>query len=264
MTDRGHPSRCHDAHQVLIANLARSVLAVVSLLIVSQPLADRLQLAVASNFAGAIDVLADRFEARTGHRVVVSLGSTGKQYAQIVNGAPFDLFLAADVERPKRLEDSGRAIQGTRMTYAIGELVIWAPGRDGLELPSALQGPAIGRIAIANPRLAPYGRAAREALVALDLWDGVRPRLVRGENIAQAFQFVYSGNAGAGLVAGSQLVAHAPAVPGSRWNVPPGLHRPIEQQGVLLRDTPAGRSFLDFLRSDEGRAVIRKAGYHVP
>ena len=264
MTDRGHPSRSHDSHPVPIAAPARYLLALVSLLIVSHPLADRLNLAVASNFAGAVALLVERFEAQRGHHVSVSLGSTGKQYAQIIHGAPFDLFLAADVERPKRLEDVGHAIKDTRMTYAIGELIIWAPGRERLDLPSALTSPAIGRIAIANPRLAPYGRAAREALESLGLWDDVRPRLVRGENIAQAFQFVYSGNADVGLVAGAQLVAHASAASGSRWPVPPGLHRPIEQQAVLLRDSRAGRAFLDFLRSDDGRTVIRKAGYRVP
>lgn len=265
MTDRVHRSRAGNSPHVSVTLLVRYGLACVAWLLVASPaLADRLQVAVASNFAGAMATLVDRFEAQSGHRVSVSLGSTGKQFAQIVNGAPFDLFLAADAERPKRLENEGRTINGTRLTYAIGELVIWAPGHERLDLPSALTSVAINRIAIANPRLAPYGRAARETLEALGLWGRVRPRLVRGENVAQAFQFVYSGNADAGLVAGSQLVAHATAARGSRWQVPSDLHRPIEQQAVLLRDTPAGRLFLDFLRSDKGRSLIRKAGYRVP
>lgn len=265
MTDRGYRSGPNDRCLLSVTPLIRFGLGcLLLLLIVSQALADTLRVAVASNFAEAIASLTDRFEIKTGHSVTVSLGSTGKQYAQIVNGAPFDLFLAADVERPRRLEDEGRAVPGTRFTYAIGELVIWAPGRERLDLPSVLTSPAIRRIAIANPRLAPYGRAARESLEALGLWEAVRPRLVRGENIAQAFQFVYSGNADVGLIANAQLVAHARNAPGSRWPVPSELHGPIEQQGVLLRNTPAGRAFVDFLRSDAGRAAIRKAGYRVP
>ena len=235
--------------------------------------ADTLRLAVASNFATVIDEIAAGFERESGHALSISLGSTGKHFAQILNGAPFDVFLAADAERPERLDRMGRLVPGSRFTYAIGRLVVWAPQRTSLALPDDLAKAEsedqrtdqdLPRIAIANPRLAPYGRAAREALIALGLWDELRARLVRGENIGQAFQFVYSGNAAVGFVAGSQLVAHQHAIRGARWAVPADLHAPIEQQAGLLRDSAAGRAFMAYLRSAEVRRMIRDAGYRLP
>lgn len=226
--------------------------------------ADTLRIAVASNFANAIAALAEHFEAQTGHTLSISFGSTGKHYAQIINGAPFDLFLAADAERPERLEREGRTIGNSRHTYAVGRLVVWAPQHDRLDLPAALSSDGVGRIAIANPRLAPYGRAAREALIALDLWEPLRPRLVRGENVGQAFQFVFSGNADIGFVASAQLKASAGGMRGARWAVPASLHAPIEQQAVLLRDSSAGRAFLAYLQSDVAQTLIQDAGYTIP
>jgi molybdate transport system substrate-binding protein len=241
-----------------------AVYALLLVLLSGSVLADSLRIAVASNFSTVIDEIVAGFEEDSGHALSISLGSTGKHYAQIVNGAPFDLFLAADTERPQRLEREGRTVPGSRFTYAIGQLVVWAPRRETLDLPGALADRHVGRIAIANPRLAPYGRAAKETLEALGLWQVTAPNLVRGENIGQAFQFVFSGNADIGLVALSQLVAHADAMGGARWQVPIDLHAPIAQQAVMLRDTQAGQAFMHYLRSPAAQNMIRDAGYRLP
>lgn len=211
-----------------------------------------------------MQALGDRFEADSGHRLTVSLGSTGKHFAQITNGAPFDIFLAADAERPARLERDGRAVTDSRFTYAIGRLAIWAPSRSGMDLPTDLTRNEVARVAIANPRLAPYGRAARETLEALGLWRTIEHKLVRGENIAQAFQFVFTGNADSGLIAQAQLAALSTEISGAVWEVPAELHAPIAQQAVLLRDSRAARAFLAFLRTETARAIITSAGYQTP
>jgi len=224
------------------------------------------QVAVASNFAAAMDALAHRFEATTDHELTLVLGSTGKQYAQIRSGAPFDFFLAADSQHPTLLESDGLAVPGSRFTYAIGHLVLWSPQEGFVDA----MGEILGRddfryLAIANPQLAPYGRAAREVLVARRLWERLEGRMVRGENIAQAFQFVKSGNADMGFVALSQLTEADGSPPaGSVWMVPQEYYTPIVQQGVLLEDTPAGREFAEFLQADEARAIIRRHGYTTP
>jgi len=209
--------------------------------------------------------IARRFEAVSGHEVTLIPGSTGKLHAQIVNGAPFDLFLAADTERPSRLEQLGVAVRGTRFTYALGRLVLWSPDPDLVDARGAVLASARFRfLAIANPELAPYGRAAHEALAALGLWEALQARLVRGENIGQTYQFVRSGNAQLGLVAAAQLARDAGRPPGSGWDVPAGLHAPIEQQAVLLKDTRAGRELLEFLRGGAALRLIADNGYLVP
>jgi molybdate transport system substrate-binding protein len=243
---------------------SRLLLGLVALLTCFASHAETLRIAVASNFTATARVLAERFAARTGIEPVLAVGATGKHYAQIVHGAPFDLFLAADSERPARLDAEGRVVDGVRFTYAIGELVLWLPGEDRAPLPERLGNADLGRIAIANPRLAPYGRAAREALQSLGLWDHVQGRLVRGENIAQTFQFVDTRHAAAGLVARSQLATLEEPITGTVWPVPATLHQPIEQQAALLRDSPAARAFADFLGSEEARQLIRQRGYRVP
>lgn len=223
--------------------------------------AEAVRVAVASNFAPAMRPLVEVYEQDTGQQVVVSYGSTGKHYAQIRQGAPFEVFLAADEERPKRLERENLAIPGSRFTYAYGELVLWSPVGLSLEGPESdfAQG-NFRRLALANPRLAPYGQAARETLQALGYWDRLSDRLVRGENIAQTYQFVFTGNAQLGFIARSQL----PAEPeGRHWLVPAALYSPIRQQAVLVRDTAGGKAFLEFLRSDRARALIKAAGYRV-
>jgi len=221
--------------------------------------------AVASNFTAAARTLADEFQRHSGHKVVLVSGSTGKQYAQIVHGAPFDVFLAADSRRPQRLEREKRTAPGSRFTYAFGRLVLWSPDpalvdEQGLVLVSG----QFDHLAIANPRLAPYGRAARQVLQALHLWDGQQSRLVQGENIGQAHQFVRSGNAELGLLAYSQVLQDDGRPQGSLWFVPDNLYEPIEQQAVLLRDGPVARAFLNYLKGREARSLIRQFGYGVP
>ncbi len=222
------------------------------------------RVAVASNFTGAARRLVSLFEEGSDHRIVLIAGSTGKHYAQIRNGARLDAFLAADIERPRRLEDEGLAVAGSRFTYARGRLVLWS-GRAG-SVPDGLSGldrHPFRHLAIAQPELAPYGRAAREALESSGLWDALLPRLVRGESVTQAFQFVASGNAELGLVAYSQAIA-AEADAGSWWLVPGSLHSPIDQQAVLLRDRAGPRDFLAFLRSEAAHRVLEDFGYEAP
>lgn len=227
--------------------------------------ADEIRVAAASNFRSTLSVLADRYGQASGHRVLLIFGSTGKHYAQIIHGAPFDAFLAADTERPARLEKSGMTVPGSRFTYARGQLVLFRPGSHGSRLDETyLESGKFRRLALANPELAPYGRAAREALESLGLWKTLERRLVRGENISQAFQFIMSGNAEAGFAARSQLEPGAELSPYNHWPVPPGLHRPIDQQAVLLKDTPAARDFMLYLQSDEAITVILDHGYLRP
>lgn len=227
--------------------------------------AEEIRVAVSSNVAGAAKALAEQFEADTGHKVTLAFGSTGKHYAQIRNGAPFHAFLAADKERPRRLEQGGTAIAGSRFTYARGALVLWSPEPGYVDSEGrVLETDRYRHLALANPRLAPYGRAARQVLEARSLWESTDGRRVMGENIAQTFQFVRTGNAELGFVAASQLAALGSSSTGSFWRVPPSLHDPIEQQAVLVEDNRAARDFLDFVASDEGRAVFREFGYEVP
>lgn len=227
--------------------------------------AGEVRVAVAANFAEPAREIARRFEQRTGHRATLSFGSSGQFYAQIANGAPFDVFLSADAERPRRLEAAGLAAPGSRFTYAVGRLVLWSrdPGRVDAEGRVLSRG-GFEKLAIADPTAAPYGRAAMETLRALGLHERVRGRIVQGASITQAYQFVRTGAAELGFVALSQVVSEKG---GSRWLVPARLHAPIDQQAVLLRAAarkPAARAFADFLKSDEARAVVRTYGYEVP
>ena len=227
--------------------------------------AAEVQVAVASNFTAPMQKLAPLFEQQTGHKLVVSFGSTGKLATQIQNGAPFEVFLAADDETPAKLERSTHAVTGSRFTYAVGRLVLWSrdPGRvDGKG--EVLHGDSFERLAIADPRLAPYGAAAVQTLRALGLYERLQSRLVTGENITQAYQFVATGNAPLGFVALSQVQVDGRIAEGSAWVVPARLHDLLRQQAVLLqkgRDNPAGRALLEFLRGEPARAVIRGYGY---
>lgn len=221
-------------------------------------------IAVAANFADAATALKQDFESRTDHGLQLVFGSTGKLYAQIRNGAPFDAFLAADTERPRRLEREGVAIMGTRFTYARGALALWSP-RQGIvdDAGKLLESGDYRFLAIANPSLAPYGAAARQVLERLGLWSALQQRLVFGENIGQAFQFVATGNADLGLVALAQLSDPYRPAEGSRWIVPETLYDPIEQQAVRLSDHPAAVSFLDYLRSEPAHHQIARYGYRL-
>ena len=224
-----------------------------------------LHVATASNFAAAMNDIERRFEAKTGQSVVVSLGSSGKHYAQILNGAPFDVLFAADIDRPALLEAGGHAVAGSRFTYAIGRLALWSTVADRVDSSgTVLQSGAFRYLAIANPALAPYGAAAREVLEALGLWEKYQTRIVRGENVSHAFNFVRSGNADMGFVALSQIRKPHNGLGGSFWVIPQTLYTPIEQQAVLLRDSEVARAFLSFVQSDEGLSIIRAHGYETP
>jgi molybdate transport system substrate-binding protein len=226
-----------------------------------------LTVAVAANFQQTAQQLARVFEQQSGYAVRLSPGASGKLVAQIVNGAPYDVLLAADAERPQALETERRTVAGTRFTYATGRLVLWSndarlKGRDCRQL---LQSGSFTRLALANPQHAPYGVAAVQVLEQLGLWPELRERTALGENIAQAYQFVASGSATLGFVAQAQLIDAT--TPGAcRWDVPETMHRPIEQQAVLLKrgeDHPAGRAFLQFLQSPAALRIIESHGYGV-
>jgi len=223
--------------------------------------------AVAANFAGPFQKLVELFTADTGHMVKVSVGATGKFYSQVVAGAPFDVLLSADDETPKKLVGEGHAITGSQFTYALGKLVLWSaqPGlvdEQGVVLASG----RFHHLSIANPKLAPYGQAGLEVLRAKGLAESLAPRLVTAESIAQAYQFVLSGNAELGFVAYSQVVAPGKPAIGSMWVVPASLYGQIRQDAVLLKAgerNPAAQALLAFLRSDKAKALIRSHGYDI-
>ncbi len=228
-------------------------------------LAGEVQVAVASNFTAPMRVIAERFERDTGHKALLAFGSTGKLYAQIRNGAPFSVLLAADEQVPARLEDEGLGVAGSRFTYAIGTLVLWSAKEDLVNDQAAvLSDRAFRHLAIANPKTAPYGAAAVATLKKLGLSDSVRGKLVQGENIAQTHQFVASGNAELGFVALSQVVEDGLIRQGSGWVVPAAYHPPIRQDAILLnkgQDNPAARALLDYLQSAKAAEVIKAYGY---
>ena len=229
-------------------------------------MADELRIAVASNFQQAAQELADQFSQKHGHTLVLLSGSTGKHYAQIRNGLPVDVLLAADSVRPKRLEEEGRAVMGTRQTYALGALVLWSADVEAVDSEGHVLRnlPAGTFLAIANPKLAPYGLAAQHVLQKMNLWAVYSDRIVMGENIGQAFHFVQSGAALLGLVARSQMMQVKPERAGSSWLVPQGLYEPIAQQAVILRDSPAARAWMAYLNSSEAHEIIERYGYDVP
>jgi molybdate transport system substrate-binding protein len=235
------------------------------LLIISDAVhAADVRIAVAANFTDTTRELVKTFTEMTGLDASASFGSTGKLYAQIENGAPFDVFLAADSRRPALLEDNGRAVAGTRFTYARGKLVLWSPHPETFSNPTAwLTSDDFARIAIANPKTAPYGFAAQEVLSKLLLWESLQPRLVRGDSIAQTFQFVATANATAGFVASSQVHAWS-GNDGSLWQIPQNFYSPIDQQAILLsfgKDNNAARQWLEFLQSETAKGIIESYGY---
>jgi molybdate transport system substrate-binding protein len=218
---------------------------------------------VAANFAEVVEELRPGFEA-SGHALRVTSGSTGMLYAQIRQGAPFDVFLAADSHRPTLLEQARVAVTGSRFTYARGRLTLWSSDRARrVTGPAVLAAGDYRRLAIANPQLAPYGAATLQVLAALGLEEAVAGRIVMGENVGQAYALVATGNAELGFVARSQL-AGRPGTPGDRWPVRSELHDPIAQDAVLLiraADNAAAREFLEFLRGPVARGAIRRHGY---
>ena len=227
--------------------------------------AAEITIAVASNFRTTAEAIVGEFEVQTKHHVVIISGSTGKLYAQIMNRAPFHILLAADTKRPQLLINHGTAIEDTAFVYAVGQLTLWSPNPnqaiDGLNM---LHQGGIRHIAIANPKTAPYGQAAYEVLRSEGLWASLQPRIVQGENIGQAFQFVSSGNADFGFVALSQILDPQNRQTGSHWAVPQGLYTPVEQAAVLLKYGQAyepAKAFLHFLREPFARQVIQQFGY---
>lgn len=227
--------------------------------------AAELSVAVAANFTAPMQKIAEAFEKETGHKLVLSYGSTGKFYAQIKNGAPFEVLFAADDETPARLEQEGQSVAGTRFTYAIGKLVLWSK-QPGLvdEQGEVLRTGAFERIALADPKLAPYGAAAMQTLSKLGLADALGSKFVQGENIGQAYQFVATQNAPLGFVALSQVFAEGRLTEGSAWMVPETLYEPIRQDAIILargKDNPAAPELMRYLRGDAAKAIIRSYGY---
>ena len=226
-------------------------------------LADQINVAVAANFTAAAKEIAQAFKAETGDDAVLSFGSTGQLYAQITQDAPFEVFLAADMARPAKAMKEGFGVKGSSFTYAVGRIVLWSASADIVKGEETLKNGDFGKIAIANPDTAPYGAAAVAVMKALGVYDALEPKIVQGNNIAQTYQFVETGNAELGFVALSQI---AGSDAGSRWEVPGQLYSPIRQDAVLLKkgaDNRVARTFLEFLRGPKATAVIEKYGYGV-
>ena len=235
------------------------------LVVFSRAQAAEVGVAVASNFMAPMQKIAQAFEQDTGHKAMLSFGSTGSFYAQIKHGAPFQVLLAADALTPLKLESEGLGVAGSRFTYAVGKLVLWSR-QPGLvdDKGAILRSGQFERMALANPKLAPYGAAAVEVMSQMGVLKDIQPKLVQGENIAQTYQFIASGNAQLGFVALSQVMADGKLTQGSGWPVPPGLHAPILQDAILLtpgRNNPAAKALLGYLHGEKARAIIRASGY---
>lgn len=231
-----------------------------------------ISIAVASNFTGTLEKLGKEFEKAPqntgGHKLVATSGSSGKFYTQIKEGAPFDLFLSADAERPAQLIKDGLADKETLFTYAIGRLALWST-KSGLVdgAGKILDNGTFEHIAIASPKAAPYGLAAQQVMSKMGAWEKLQSKLVQGENIAQTFQFIETGAAELGFVALSQLIETGKRTEGSCWEIPKELHAPIDQQAVMLksaRDPKAVREFIQFLKSEKARKIITDSGYILP
>ena len=227
--------------------------------------ADEVSVAVAANFTAPMQKIAALFEKDTGHKAVLSFGATGKFYAQINNGAPFGILLAADDTTPEKLAKEGKGVDASRFTYAIGQLVLWSKQPNYVDDKGAvLKTGDYKHIAIANPKLAPYGLAAMETLGKLGLTEQVQAKTVLGENIGQTYQFAASGNAQLGFVALSQVMEDGKLREGSAWVVPEAMHQPIRQDAIVLngaKDNAAAKALMDYLKGDKARAIIKSYGY---
>ena len=231
--------------------------------------ANEIYVAVASNFYNPLKEIAKQFEKQTGYKVQIIPGSTGKLYAQIINGAPFELFLAGDMRRPKLLEEEGNAVPGTRFTYALGKIALWSPNSNAISKDGklTLKQKTFTHVAIANPITAPYGQAAVQALKKICLWNEVQPFVVHGENISQTFQFISSQNAELGFVALSQVLDPKNHKKGSWWEVPEELYDRLEQDVVLLKkggNNPGSMELWKFLKDDLAKQTIKRYGYGLP
>ncbi|MEN5300644.1 molybdate ABC transporter substrate-binding protein [Pseudomonas sp. TWI628] len=251
--------------RIRLPHLAATALA--SLIALNSAWADEVQVAVAANFTAPIQAIAKDFEKDTGHKLVAAYGATGQFYAQIKNGAPFEVFLAADDSTPKKLEEEKEIVPGSRFTYATGTLALWSakPGYvdDNGEV---LKKNQFQHLAIANPKAAPYGLAATQVLDTLKLTEATKAKIVEGQNITQAYQFVSTGNAELGFVALSQVYKDGKLASGSAWIVPANLHAPILQDAVILnkgKDNPAAKALIDYLKGPKAAALIKSYGYEI-
>jgi molybdate transport system substrate-binding protein len=239
-----------------------------SLLAMATARADEVQVAVAANFTGPMQVIAPLFERDTGHKAVLSFGATGKFYAQITNGAPFEVLLSADDETPARLVKEGHAVAGSPFTYAIGTLVLWSADPKLVDAKGEiLKKGGFKHLAIANPKTAPYGAAAMQVMGRLGVVDTLKPLFVQGENISQTHQFISTGAAELGFIAYSQVIKNDRIGTGSGWMVPRKLYDPIRQDAVILakgKDKPASVALLNYLKSDKAKEVIKSFGYDLP
>ncbi|WP_250455241.1 molybdate ABC transporter substrate-binding protein [Caballeronia sp. ATUFL_M2_KS44] len=245
----------------------RTMLSVALGMACASAFAGEVQVAVAANFTAPVQAIAADFEKDTGNKVVASYGATGQFYAQIKNGAPFEVFLAADDTTPAKLENEGMTVPGSRFTYATGALALWS-AKDGYVDANGdvLKKNAFTHLAIANPKAAPYGLAATQALEKLGLTQAVSSKIVEGQNISQAQQFIATGNAELGFVALSQIYKNGKITSGSAWIVPASLHEPIKQDAVILekgKDNPVAKQFTDYLKGPKAAAVIKSFGYQL-
>ncbi|MDD1016795.1 molybdate ABC transporter substrate-binding protein [Pseudomonas rubra] len=229
--------------------------------------ADEVQVAVAANFTAPIQAIAKDFEKDTGHTLVAAYGATGQFYAQIKNGAPFQVFLAADDSTPAKLESEGDTVKGSRFTYAIGTLALWSAKEGYVDAKGdVLKKNEFKHLSIANPKAAPYGLAATQVLDKLKLSEATKGKIVEGQNITQAFQFVSTGNAELGFVALSQIYKDGKLSSGSAWIVPSSLHEPIKQDAVILnkgKDSAAAKALVEYLKGPKAAAVIKSYGYQI-
>ena len=249
---------------------ALTLIVVCQFFFLNQAIADEIKIAVASNFYPTMKELVTHFESitpnsDTTNNIVLISGSSGKHYAQILNGAPFDLFFSADKLRPNMLEKEDVFNNQSRFTYALGKLALWSPFNEYVDSDGqVLYTDDFRFLAIANPKIAPYGLASKETLTSMNLWQDMEEKLVRGENIAQTFQFAKSGNAKLGFVSYSQILSLNSSSEGSYWLVPQDMYQPIEQQAILLKDSSLGKDFLSFIMSDEALDIIKRNGYDLP
>jgi molybdate transport system substrate-binding protein len=243
----------------------RLISGLIAFLASSCALADEVAVAVAANFTAPMKQIAADFEKDTGHKVVLAFGSTGKFYAQIMNGAPFEVFLAADDETPAKLVKENAAVGASDFTYAKGKLVLWSAKPAIVDdKGEVLKKGGFDHIALANPKLAPYGAAALEAMKALGVHDALEPKFVAAENIAQTFQYVKTGNALLGFVALSQVMKDGKIDEGSAWVLPANLYQPIKQNAVILekgKDNHAAEALMKYLKGDKAKSVIKSYGY---
>lgn len=246
---------------------AARLAALIALFTFGSAQADEVQVAVASNFTAPIQAIAAAFEKDTGHTLVAAYGATGQFYAQINNGAPYEMFLSADDTTPQKLESEGNAVKGSRFTYAVGTLALWSPKAGYVDANGAvLKKKDYQHLSIANPKTAPYGLAATQVLAKLGLHEQLKDKIVEGQNITQAYQFVSTGNAELGFVALSQIYKDGHVSSGSAWVVPARLHDPIKQDAVILnkgKDHPAVQALVDYLKGPKAAAIIKSYGYQL-